>query len=182
MGRATARASQHNAVFPQYVEAMEPKEFEAWGRAVTENAAALILAAIPAAQLPEPGNTARRVLGRRGYISHYVHFRMPDQPAQRAVWLFAVPAGHAYDFSPPHDRVGAGLLEDSSTELSSSRFAAGMTRSGAFTWKTHLDGRYEGYRLALKVEPETHGPESVATDLASQVLHGLRRAGLIGPG
>ena len=25
----------------------------------------------------------------------------------RAVWLFAVPAGHAYDFAPAHDRVGA---------------------------------------------------------------------------
>jgi hypothetical protein len=161
---------------------MEPKEFEAWGRVVSERAAALILTEIPAAQLSDPGKTARAVFGRRGYISRYVHFRRPDQLDQRAVWLFAVPAGHAYDFSPPHDRVGAGLLQDSSTELSSSRFAAGMTRSGAFTWKTHLDGRYEGYRLALKVDPETDGPEGVATDLASQVLHGLRRAGLIGPG
>ena len=57
-----------------------------------------------------------------------------------------------------------------------------MTRSGAFTWKTHLDGRYEGYRLGLKVEPETDAPEGVATELTSQVLHGLRRAGLIGAG
>ena len=65
---------------------------------------------------------------------------------------------------------------------SSSRFAAGMTRSGAFTWKTHLDRRYEGYRLGLKVAPETDAPEDVATELASQVLHGLRRAGLIGAG
>jgi hypothetical protein len=161
---------------------MEPKEFEAWGRAVADHAAALIVAEIPAAQLPEPGKTVRAVRGRQGYISRYVHFRRPDQPVQRAVWLFAVPAGHAYDFSPPHDRVGAGLLQDSSTELSSSRFAAGMTRSGAFTWKTHLDGRYEGYRLGLKVEPETDAPEDVATELSSQVLHGLRRAGLIGAG
>jgi hypothetical protein len=161
---------------------MEPKEFEAWGRAVADHAAALIVAEIPAAQLPDPGKTVRRVLGRRGYISRYVHFRRPDQPVERAVWLFAVPAGHAYDFSPPHDRVGAGLMQDSSTELSSSRFAAGMTRSGAFTWKTHLDGRYEGYRLGLKVEPETDAPEDVAAELTSQVLHGLRRAGLIGAG
>src|ERR1700755_2026529 len=161
---------------------MEPKAFEIWGRAVTEDAAALILAEIPAAQLPEPGTTVRRMLGRRGYISRYVQFRRPDQPVQRAVWLFAVPAGHAYDFSPPHDRVGAGLLQDSKTELSSSRFAAGMTRSGGVTWKTHLDGRYEGYRLSLMVEPESDAPEGVATELASQVLHGLRRAGLIDAG
>src|SRR4051794_4725573 len=52
---------------------MEPKEFEAWGRAVADHAAALILAEIPAAQLPEPGKTVRAVLGRRGYISRYVH-------------------------------------------------------------------------------------------------------------
>ena len=27
-----------------------------------------------------------------------------------------------------------------------------------------LDRRYEGYRLALKVEPETDAPEGVATE------------------
>ena len=71
------------------------------------------------------------------------------------------------------------MLQDPNTEVSPSRFAAGMTRSGAFTWKTHLDARYEGYRLSLKVDPETDAPETVASDLASQVLHGLRRSGLI---
>ena len=158
---------------------MEPAEYEQWGRAVVERAAALILAEIPAAQSPETSPTKRAVLGRQGYISRYVHFRHRDQPAQRAVWLYAVPAGHAYDFTPPHARVGAGLMQDANTELSSSRFAAGMTRSGAFTWKTHIDARYEGYRLALKVDPDHDEPDPVAADLASQVLHGLRRAGLI---
>ena len=66
-------------------------------------------------------------------MKRYVQFRHPDLPAQRAVWMFAVPAGHGYDFAPAHDRVGAGLMQDANTELSSSRFAAGMTRSGAFT-------------------------------------------------
>jgi hypothetical protein len=157
-----------------------PAEFEAWGRGVVERASELILAEIPPAQDPETSKTSRAVRAGRGYISRYVHFRRPDQPAQRAVWLFAVPAGHPYDFAPPHDRVGAGLMQDADNELSSSRFAAGMTRSGAFTWKTHLDARYEGYRLALRVDPETDTTERVATDLATQVLHGLRRAGLLG--
>jgi hypothetical protein len=159
---------------------VEPADYEAWGRVVVEHAAALIVAEIAVTQSPESSKTARAVLGGRGYISRYVHFRHPDMPAQRAVWLFAVPAGHAYDFAPAHDRVGAGLLQDADTELSASRFAAGMTRSGAFAWKTHLDARYEGYRLALKVEPDTDVPQTVAGELASQVLHGLRRAGLIG--
>src|SRR3954464_7411713 len=82
---------------------MEPKEFEAWGRAVAEHSAALIVAEIPAAQLPEPGKTVRAVLGRRGYITRYVHFRRPDQPVQRAVWLFAVPPA-------PPSRSGGGCV------------------------------------------------------------------------
>ena len=39
--------------------------------------------------------------------------------------------------------------------------------------------RYEGYRLALKVDPERDEPDRVAADLTSQGLNGLRRAGLI---
>jgi len=156
-------------------------EFEAWGKVVVERAAAAVLAAIPAAQKPEPGTTARRSLGGTGYISSHLRFLQPDGLAPRALWLFAVPAGHAYDFRPPHDRVGAGLLHDASTELSSSRFAAGMTRSGAFTWKVHLDARHEGYRLALKVDPSGDDPEAVAQELSSQVLGSLERIGLLAP-
>jgi hypothetical protein len=159
---------------------VDTADYEAWGRVVVEHAAALIVAEIADAQGPETSQTARAVSAGRDYISRYVHFRHPDMPSRRAVWLFAVPAGHPYDFAPPHDRVGAGLMQDANTELSSSRFAAGMTRSGAFTWKTHLDARYEGYRLALKVDPDTDAPETVAGEIASQVLHGLRRAGLVG--
>jgi len=159
---------------------MDPAEFEAWGRAVVDRAAALILAEIPAAQRPETGKTARAVSAGRGYLSRYVHFLHPGHPAQRAVWLFAVPAGHPFDFRPPHDRVGAGLLQDANSELSASRFAAGMTRSGAFTWRSHIDARCEGYRLDVRVDPVADAPERVATELAGQVLHGLRRAGLIG--
>ena len=159
---------------------VEPAVYEAWGRVVVERAAALIVPEIAETQRPETSKTARAVSAGRGYISRYVHFRHPALTAQRAVWLFAVPAGHAYDFAPAHNRVGAGLMQDPNTELSSSRFAAGMTRSGAFTWKTHLDERYEGYRLAIKVDPENDLAEAVASELASQVLHGLRRAGLIG--
>jgi hypothetical protein len=156
-------------------------EFESWGKLVVEGAAGLVLAAIPAAQKPEPGKTARRSLGGTGYISRHLLFVQPDGLAPRALWLFAVPAGHAYDFRPPHDRVGAGLLHDASTELSSSRFAAGMTRSGAFTWKVHLDARHEGYRLALKVDPAADDPDAVAGELSGQVLNSLERIGLLAP-
>ena len=152
---------------------------ETWGKEVVERAAELILAEIPAAQQPEPGKTARRSLGGVGYISRHILFLQPDGLAPRALWLYAVPAGHAYDFRPPHDRVGAGLMHDASNELSSSRFAAGMQRSGNFTWKVHLDARHEGYRLGLKVDPEVDAPEAVAADLASQVLHSFSRIGLL---
>jgi hypothetical protein len=160
---------------------VEAKDFEAWGKVVVDTAAERILAAIPAAQRPEPGKTARRSLNAVGYISRHLLFLQPDGLAPRALWLFAVPAGHAYDFRPPHDRVGAGLMHDAQNELSSSRFAAGMTRSGAFTWKVHLDARHEGYRLHVRVTPETDPPEAVGTDLSDQVLSSLQRIGLLAP-
>jgi hypothetical protein len=158
---------------------VEPAEFEAWGKVVVTGAAELILARIPAAQQPEPGKTARRSLAGTGFISRHLLFLQPDLLAPRALWLYAVPAGHSYDFRPPHDRVGAGLMHDAANELSSSRFAAGMQRSGAFTWKVHLDARHEGYRLAVKVTPETEDPEKVGADLAEQVLQSFQRIGLI---
>jgi hypothetical protein len=158
---------------------VEPADFEAWGKVVVERAADLILARIPAAQQPQPGKTARRSLAGVGYISRHALFLQPDLLAPRALWLFAVPAGHSYDFRPPHARVGAGLMHDATNELSSSRFAAGMQRSGTFTWKVHLDSRHEGYRMALKVDPENDEPEKVAAELAEQVLQSLQRIGLI---
>ena len=160
---------------------MDPAEFEAWGKLVVERTAELVLAAIPEAQKPEPGKTARRSLAGTGYISRFIPFVQPDGLAPRALWLFAVPAGHSYDFRPAHDRVGAGLLHDASTELSSSRFAAGMQRSGNFTWKVHLDARHEGYRLGIKVDPAGDDPEAVAVELSDQVRSSLERIGLLPP-
>jgi hypothetical protein len=148
---------------------------------VVERAAELVLAAIPEAQKPEPGKTARRSLAGTAYISRHILFVQPDGLAPRALWLFAVPAGHPYDFRPPHDRVGAGLMHDASTELSTSRFAAGMTRSGNFTWKVHLDARHEGYRLGIKVDPAADAPEAVAQELSGQILSSLERIGLLLP-
>jgi hypothetical protein len=158
---------------------VEPAEFEAWGKVVVDRAAERILAAIPVAQKPEPGKTARRSLASMGYISRHMLFLQPDLLAPRALWLFVVPAGHSYDFRPPHDRVGAGLMHDAANELSSSRFAAGMQRSGNFTWKVHLDARHEGYRLGIRVKPEDEAPEAVADDLSGQVLSSLERIGLL---
>ena len=154
-------------------------EFEDWGKVAVTRAAELVLAALPAEQDPEPGKTARRSLAGTGYISRFIPFVQPDGLAPRALWLFAVPAGHSYDFRPAHDRVGAGLLHDASTELSSSRFAAGMQRSGNFTWKVHLDARHEGYRLALKVDPAADEPEAVAQQLSGQVVSSFERIGLL---
>ena len=158
---------------------MEPKALEVWGRAVVERAAEVILAAIPPEQNPETGSTGRAISAGPGYVSRYVHFRRPDYPAQRAVWLFVVPSDHPYNFSGPVPRAGAGLMQDPDTELDESRFAAGLTRSGAFTWRRHNDTRYAGYRLLIDVEPDIDAPGKIGSELAAAVLHGLRRAGLI---
>jgi hypothetical protein len=154
-------------------------DLEPWGKPAIDHAAELILAAIPSDQAPEPGKTARRSLAGVGFVSRHILFLQPDRLAPRALWLFAVPAGHAYDFRPPHDRLGAGLMHDAKTELSPSRFAAGMTRSGSFTWKVHLDARHEGYRLALKIDPAADDPEASGGQLAEHVLSSLARIGLL---
>jgi hypothetical protein len=158
---------------------IDAMDFEPWGMIAVERAAELVLAAIPPEQDPKPGKTARRSLASTGYISRHIGFLQPDRLAPRVLWLFAVPAGHPYDFRPPHTRLGAGLLHDATTELSSSRFAAGMTRSGGFAWKMHLEPRHEGYRLGLKVDPDTQDPEAAGTELAEQVLHSFGRIGLL---
>jgi hypothetical protein len=158
---------------------VEAGEFEAWARVVVERAAGVVVAAIPAEQQPVESATKRAVKGRVGYISRYVHFRHPAMPADRAVWLYAVPAGHAYDFKPPHARVAAGLLQDTGIELTSSRFAAGLTSSFAWSWKTHVDDRYEGWRMAIRVDPDEDAAEARGDELAAQVLKGLRSAELV---
>jgi hypothetical protein len=155
---------------------VDDAEFETWGRAAVDRAAELVANAIPDATLSK---TTRRSRNGRGYIQRYVTFKHPTLPADRAVWLFAVPAGHAYDFRPPHARIGAGLLQDPDNELDANRFAAGMTKGFPFSWKTHLETKYEGYRLSVKVDPDNETPEAKADELTTEVLRGLRNAGLL---
>ena len=155
---------------------MDDAEFEVWGRAAVDRAAELVAAELPDATLSK---TARRSRNGRGYIQRYVSFRHPTLPSDRAVWLFAAPAGHAYDFRPPHARISAGLLQDKDEELDSNRFAAGMTKGFPFSWKTHLETKYEGYRVSVKVDPDSDSAEERAGELAAEVLRGLRNAGLL---
>ena len=158
---------------------MEPKEFEQWSRVAVERASELVHDALPASQQPSLAKTKRSVRGGIGFISRFVHFRHPGLPADRAVWVYAVPAGHAYDFKPPHARVGAGLMQDAANELDQSRWGSGLDKSYDWSWKSHIDLRYEGWRLAIKVDPDADSPEARADELAAQVLKGLRSAGLI---
>jgi hypothetical protein len=155
---------------------VEDAEFEIWGRAAVDAAAEQLAAAIPDATLSK---TARRSRAGRGYIQRYLTFKHPTLPADRALWLYAAPEGHAYDFRPAHARLGAGLLQDPENELDPNRFAAGMTKGFPFSWKTHLETKYEGYRLSVKVDPDAETPEEKADELATEVLRGLRNAGLL---
>ncbi len=158
---------------------MDAKALEVWGREMIVLAAETIIAAIPDEQHPELGPPGRVTAAHRGYSSRFVEFRRPDYPAQRAVWLFVVPAEHPLNIGAPQPRAGAGLMQDPKNELDESRFAAGLLRSGAFTWRRHNDPDRAGYRLVVEVDPETDSTEAVAAELATAVLHGLRRAALI---
>lgn len=155
---------------------MDDAEFEIWSRAAVDKAAELVAEALPEAKLSK---TARRSRNGRGFIQRFVSFRHPTMPSDRAVWLFSAPEGHAYDFRPAHSRIGAGLLQDPENELDSNRFAAGMTKGFPFSWKIHLETKYEGYRLSVKVDPDADEPEARGQELAAEVLRGLRNAGLL---
>ena len=155
---------------------MDDAEFENWGKAAVERAAELLAEEIPDAQLSK---LTRRSRNGRGYIQRYLSFRHPTLPSDRAIWLYAAPEGHAYDFRPAHARLGAGLMQDPENELDLNRFAAGMTKGFPFSWKVHLETKYEGYRLTVKVDPDADDPEDRAAELAAEVLRGLRNAGLL---
>jgi len=155
---------------------VEDAEFEQWGKVAVERASELVAAEIPGAEL---GKVMRRSRNGRGYLQRYVTFKHPTLPADRAVWLYAAPAGHAYDFRPAHARLGAGLLQDKDEELDSNRFASGMTKAFPWAWKIHLETKYEGYRLSVKVDPDADSAEERGAELAAEVLRGLRNAGLL---
>ena len=155
---------------------MDDAEFEVWGKIAVERAAELVADALPDATLSK---TTRRSRMSRGYIQRYITFRHPTMPSDRAIWLFAVPEGHAYDFRPAHARIGAGLMQDLENELDPNRFAAGMTKGFPFSWKIHLETKYEGYRLSVRVDPDVDPPEGRGAELAAEVLRGLRNAGLL---
>ncbi|MDA0182807.1 hypothetical protein OJ997_21020 [Solirubrobacter phytolaccae] len=155
---------------------MEDAEFETWGKVAVERAADLVAAEIPDAELSK---LTRRSRNGRGYIQRYVSFKHPTLPADRTIWLYAAPEGHYYDFRPPHARLGAGLMQDKDEELDPNRFAAGMTKGFPFSWKIHLETKYEGYRLSVKVDPDSEAPEDKGAELAAEVLRGLRNAGLL---
>jgi hypothetical protein len=156
--------------------AVELKEFEAWGKTAVERAVAVVGAELPAATVAEKGRVR---MARQGYVGRWVHFRHPGMPEDRVVWLYAVPAGHPYDFKPVHARLGAGLLQDVENELDRSRFAAGLNNAFAWSWKTHVDDRWEGWRLAVKVEPDEDDAAARGEELAAEVLRGLRQARLL---
>ena len=90
-----------------------------------------------------------------------------------------VPADTRSNIGAPQPRWAPASCRTRKNELDESRFAAGLLRSGAFTWRRHNDPDRAGYRLVVDADPETHSTESVAAELAAAVLHGLRRAALI---
>ena len=130
----------------------------------------------PAEQDPEPGKTAPEASRRRGHIAAiHVPAARPARPARA---LAVRRAGRATPATSARRTRGRRRIDARrEDELGSSRFAAGMTRSGASTWKVHLDARHEGYRVAFKIDPEDEDPEASGAELAEKVLRAYAGSG-----
>jgi len=56
-------------------------------------------------------------------------------------------------------------------EVAGARSSAGMTKGFPFAWKIHLETKYEGYRLSVKVDPDSEAPEDKGAERTHQIRH-----------
>ena len=161
-------------------EPTDPAAFTAWGREVVRAAAELLVGRIPESQQPRVGSPGDVRTAPLGYAARYVHFTNPDFPESLAVWLFAVVAGHPYGFPGPEDRLAVGLKHDADEELDVDRWRLRLGPT-PFTWRSHVDRRYAGYRLTLDARLDVPAPAAAAA-LADAAERALARARLLAPG
>jgi hypothetical protein len=143
------------------------EDFLAWGRLVVNATATRLESEIPGA--------ARKAESHlKGYEALYVHFRDAKMPQDLAVWLFAAREGTANNVRGFRDAIGVGIKHDADVELDQGAWS--FRPLSPFTWKRHIDGRYEGYRWLRNADALPPDPDAAAAEVVEQVLRTLRRA------
>ena len=187
--RTQAVVSAHRARLPSQADrdwarmtshetsSQSDEAFEAWARPIILAAADRVRSEIPADQAPTVGSEGSARSARRGYIARYVHFRYWAYPANLALWLFAVPAGHEYNVTRSTDNLGIGIKHDASDELDEAAWSLRVNPAG-FRWRSHLDQQYAGFRIFLPADVDAES-KTVIDILVDRALRATRRARLL---
>lgn len=124
-----------------------------------------------------PGARSGKSSRLPNYEAVYVHFQDAHVPQPLAVWLYATREGAAYNVRGGQDVIAVGLKHDSDDELD--RRAWKFRRLSLFTWRKHVDERWEGFRWFRSVQELPDDPQEASQELADRVLAALRRAGAV---
>jgi hypothetical protein len=144
-----------------------PTQFQERGRQIVDAAAEQLEAAIPGAR-----RGSRRRLARAEAV--YVQFGDAEIPQQLAVWLFAAEGASASSVPGAPDAIGVALRHDGGQELG--RGAWRFRRLMPFSWRQHIDARFEGYRWYCPVADLPADPAAAGAVIGDRVLRTLRAA------
>jgi hypothetical protein len=150
-----------------------PTTFQERGRQIVDAAAAQLEAAIPGARRGSP----RRLAGSDAV---YVQFGDAELPQQLAVWLFAAEKGSPSSTPGALDAIGVAIRHDGGEELG--RGAWRFRRLMPFSWRQHVDARYEGYRWFCPVGDLPDDPVAAGAVIGDRVLRTLRAARAVSSG
>jgi hypothetical protein len=149
-----------------------PLPFPERGREIVDVAAVRLEAAIPGAHR----GTGRKLAGQEAV---YVQFGDAELPQQLAVWLFAAAAGASNSVPGAPDAIGAALKHNGGEELG--RGAWQFRRILPFSWRRHVDDRYEGYRWLAPVADLAEDPGAAGAQIGDRLLRTLRAARAVPP-
>src|SRR5687767_12495534 len=150
-----------------------PTTFQVRGRQIVRAAATQLEAAIPGARRGRPRRLA-------GVEADYVQFGDAELPQQLTVWLFAAESGSASSVPGAPDAIGVAIRHDGAQELG--RGAWRFRRLMPFSWRQHVDARFEGYRWFCPVAELPADTAAAGAVIADRVLRTLRAARAVSSG
>jgi hypothetical protein len=147
--------------------------FQERGDLIVRAAATQLEAAIPGARRGRPRRLA-------GVEANYVQFGDAELPQQLTVWLFAAESGSASSVPGAPDAIGVAIRHDGGEELG--RGAWRFRRLMPFSWRQHIDARFEGYRWFCPVADLPADTAAASAVIVDRVLRTLRAARAVGGG